>query len=497
MSAIGDYIHYTARGYNKFGIGQHTVSKDYAIFSRQKQKIRQQMLAEANKTMSIAEKNRLQEALGKIISTKNNASEQQQIINKIQKELVQSLSQNLKDYQSAVIDFDTGNVSISSEESIALKKKVTLLGKLKNLDRETYFRYDAIKRRIQQIQNLITNDFVASAKSKEMLQSRLDTLNSMIAELEAQRHIYFKSSADLRPYEKVKNLVTYLNNTLSLIGAESTSNLAKGDFLEYAIGLAPLLCTQGGVEAINEEVFEELKKSVVGTTGRSTVKIDVEKFDTNVNWSQLAIENKGWQYDANNKVFMTCAPSQEKIDVMLQWENRQVPISAKNVNLSSGFDIHILSGSSLLYLLQLEDSNFVNHYINVISHHHMDRNNPYLEEIDNFSNLFHQAHEAAKITILMYALRGGTYGRDVAKIFVVNNNVSPEKPYIFDTAALVFKASNNIEAYSMITANGRDLNSLRLQNRWATTWEDRITRLIQDIHRQKIEAALKPSLLKI
>ena len=66
---------------------------------------------------------------------------------------------------------------------------------------------------------------------------------------------------------------------------------------------------------------------------------------------------------------------------------------------------------------------------------------------------------------------------------------------LYDIPSLVIKAAENLNAYTDITANGSDLSAMRLENNWATSYSTRITSLIQEVHAQKISAALKPFVL--
>jgi len=61
-------------------------------------------------------------------------------------------------------------------------------------------------------------------------------------------------------------------------------------------------------------------------------------------------------------------PTQDKLDVAFEWKGDLLNISAKNYSLAnSDAMIHLLSGSSLLYLISNENPDFVNHWLNLIA----------------------------------------------------------------------------------------------------------------------------------
>lgn len=175
---------------------------------------------------------------------------------------------------------------------------------------------------------------------------------------------------------------------------------------------------------------------------------------------------------------------------MYELQDGQVAkISAKNIALDSGFNVHILSGASFLTLIQDEDADFINHYLNITALHN---------DIEPSSGLITSAHNVMKEIILLKAISGGTLGRTSADTFIVNNNRASgiDSVQIYDINELLKKAYENIEEYTEITLGGGDLSNYRFRNDFeASSYEARITKLIAQVHNNKVMAALKPSLL--
>ena len=100
-----------------------------------------------------------------------------------------------------------------------------------------------------------------------------------------------------------------------------------------------------------------------------------------------------------------------------------------------------------------------------------------------------------RYTLLFKALSGQTFGREGATLFIVNDNTMNGGVHIFSIKDLIDKASENLEAYTSVTSNGQDISSLQINNVRKKTYSDRITAFIAEVHKQKISASLKPSLL--
>lgn len=280
-----------------------------------------------------------------------------------------------------------------------------------------------------------------------------------------------------------QNMISTINTLLKTYASIPAINLQKGDLFEYLIALAPAVARINAGEAL-EDMANELESKVSGGN-RSRVKINFDKNEFTQSLNLKNLEMKGYVVSEGKQTAYSYGTSQEKIDVNLEWGGKNLAISAKNVNLKSNRGVHILSGSSLLYLLQDEDNDFVNHYLNIVASH---------EDGVKINADITGAHNAIKYTILFKALTGETYLRQGADTFVVNDNTTG-KVRVYDMNALIKKASDDLDAYCSITANDKPIESMVINNARKATYSDRITSFIGEVHKQKISAALKPSLL--
>ena len=480
MSAIGDYIHLNAANYNKYGINKYgEESREQYNFKKQKENINTRLQAS-----KIKNQKQLEQALESILSTEDTSENNAAAIrNEIERILNERFAETM-----GKIDWNTGNITANLQRAKDITTK-----SIETNSKQQSIELKSIMTRIRAIEQ--ARDSITSKEKQSELTAKI---NQIYKELNliltgAQRGMITKlKNTNINKLQNrridfnnnTQNLITTINSILKTYAAVPAINLQKGDLFEYAIALAPAVAKINAGENI-DEYMKQLEKQVSGGD-RSRVIIDFDKnnFTEHLNLKQL--EMKGYVVSESTKTAYSYGTSQEKIDVRLEWEGENLAISAKNVNLKSPNGIHILSGSSLLYLLQDEGTDFVNHYLNIVATH---------EDNVKINADIAGAHEVMKYTLLFKALSGQTFGREGATLFIVNDNTSNGGVHIFDIKGLVNKASDNLEAFTSITSNGQDIAALQINNARKKTYSDRITAFIAEVHKQKISASLKPSLL--
>lgn len=130
-------------------------------------------------------------------------------------------------------------------------------------------------------------------------------------------------------------------------------------------------------------------------------------------------------------------------------------ISAKNYNLDRYY-VHVLSGSSLLYMLQDLDSDFVNHFLNLYAAHGK-REGQKNVGIDNaqLAAMKSSILPEIKLILLYKGLTGDTNGRSSANLFIINDS-SKGKVKVLD----MYKIISKVEAQAIkgIKLNDKTLN---------------------------------------
>ena len=346
MSAIGDYIHLHAANYNKYGINQKGEGeKEHFNFARQKENISNRL-----KATKLKNKNKLESSLNSILSTQDNSENN---VNAIHKEIERILNERFAETLGK-INWNTGNVSAD-----LTRAKESTIKAIETSARQQSVELKSIMMRIRVIEE--ARNSITSVEKQSALTEKINKiyreLNQILTGSQKGMITYLKNisinqlqNRRIELNENTQNLVTTINSILKTYAATPAINLQKGDLFEYAIALAPAVAKISAGENIDEYMKQLATQVSGGDRSRVVIDFDKNNFTEHLNLKQL--EMKGYVVSDSTKTAYSYGTSQEKIDVRLEWEGENLAISAKNVNLKSLNGVHILSGSSLLYLLQ-------------------------------------------------------------------------------------------------------------------------------------------------
>lgn len=460
MSAIGDYIHYTSRGYLKHGITPSGTFKDW---QSQKQDIFNKLKVNQKSSLTLEEQKDLEEVLNSFLGNED----QEQIAdihNEIQNRMVELFGESLQD-----INWETGDITMS-------KNKNAVIGKVKSTNH-----LDTIIRKLDKLETIIRQESTKGPLPRG-LKTRIKELQSYYRNLareferaKKENGLDASKAVMAREAKTLKEKRRYINELIKEYAAYPAVNLQKGTFFENLITYAPYVAQSQAEAAIG---------SVIGDV------VEDVSFNSSNFASQFLTEQ------ITSEVLEKTTVSQGKIDVMIQWNGKDIGISAKNVNMNNFHYIHVLSGSSLLYMLQDIDADFVNHFLNLYAQHGKNRDGSSLASYDLQLNARKSAIlQEVKLILLYKAMTGDTNGRSSANLFVVND-AATGKVRVIDMYTLLEKVSKeNIQG---IQFNGKTFNEkIRFANVWNQgSPQQRISGLLLDVHAQKVTASLNPKFLK-
>lgn len=456
-SALSRYVHLTAQGYKDYGIypsdGKpkgnqeeigETIFKNHIENKEKYEHIK-------NKGMREDLKKKIYYLFGGADDEKNPTLKEnyQNYVKIIQDYIENQLRNRLEDRESININWQTGDIGLIREkqskwtmkEAVEIKKNLKIdESKYTILTKSLTERLD----NLEQIRNQLSPNDTITQDEVNKMQSRINNVLTKLRTIKnnSTEEIiknYFGKGEEKKitvreeDREDFKTLVKEMNSILSEIrGNAAVAMSLKGDLFEYAIALSQLVTvvkTEGDLKKILND-FEKSSnqeiKNIANVLGgvRSSVAIGGKDKDIfkNINWESLNLK-QNWVYDKDLKVIKSILPSQEKVDVEIFVENNPVKISAKNVNFKG--KIHIVSGTSLLSILQLEEDDFMYHYLNTVAEHNDDN-------IDNsLNNERKLAGLAMSLNILEKALMGGNlavnsknelFTREKAELFIVKDN---------------------------------------------------------------------------
>jgi uncharacterized protein YdaU (DUF1376 family) len=538
--AIGNYIHYFPGTYLKYGITRRTngVTKEEAIqsYANQKRSITQKV----NQLMVLdnAEVADIEAKLNYFFSDNDISVEDQRIMEMVAEKIEEQFKIESKD-----IDVRTGKVITQPTD----RTKQAYNKARKNLENNKNIQKHAVIREIEETNTYLRTIYgrlkILEAAiplmldSKEKNEARMkvraayhllqDILGEKISTLKEMKDFnnhkimldrILNNTVSIEEDGKINeyNLISLINSLLknSAILPFTNANKAQGQFFEDMIAVA---LNQGAIK-----FYSDLDKALEQVTSRKDggnkgrMILEQKFLDGDVSWTNFSSQFQSG-YEKGLNYIQTANISEGKVDVEIAYNNKTLPISAKSYSLAAGRNITLVDDTNLLYLLQDENSNYVNHYLNTIKSN--SKNYSYYQELRK------QGYLATAYTVIYKAFTGDTHSRSKkAEIFIVNDvtrakGTNGVKVYsINQLIHKIFENAETIGQYSKIEISGAEggtLENIGVEMPWVgdnppkgngmldtreavlnsnLAW-DRIGLYLANVAKIKLHAALKPSIL--
>lgn len=462
MSAIGDYIHFTSKGYYTYGASKNTVNFNY---DNQQALIQNRLNNFATKNVDLTE---LEDAINAIKDPVADGD-----IAEIQNVVVQHLRQSFN-YNINSIDLNTMTVDVDNP-SLQLSPAQRHL----NENSQLVFNIKEITSKINQIEEAISKDPIL--KGATVSGSNI-TLKEKVEQLKQLYHeIYGKTAKQIASWgykykgipsrpssSKINQLRKQVNAIIEEFFAFLPIPVMEGKLWENVIKIAGYVATGAGVEAMKESLQ-------VKNTGDTNIKVKI---------SNNFIKTPKVQDTINNLLKINAKGEisrRSKVDVSLTWNNGEaVNISAKNVTLKEKYGwISVVDNSPLLVMIAGINTNFINHYLNYYTLH--DRQQKPIKD----DNLIYQDMKR----ILFYeAVSGDNFSNsiDIANVFALNDKVSG-KIKLYYMGDLVKKITDARDI--SVKMNNQNIANYYFHNDWQKTLDQRIANLIIQLHQAKVSVA--------
>lgn len=472
MSAIGNYIHLTAAGYNKTGTNKQreAPSIDAATaLAIEKDSIKQRIdsYKNMNDLSSLeVEINHWLDVLGGRVEPMEGEIKREEIQRIVEEYLKEIYGDTLQ-----TLDFNNLNVSYSSEKTKGVGRIKTNYWQYKNWK-------NTITQRIEEL-NHYMNTFIENKNAREFKDAML-RIESIKKDLyNGTYDLIAQNGWETNRQNPLKIAIKDLNVIIEKYAAMPALSAQKGDMLESTVAIIPEIAKGLAEQSIKEEFQKNIK-------GKNTLSVEI-----NENYFQ----GKNWNMNLGD-ITQEGKVSQNKIDVSFDWEGQQLNISAKNVNLGEGRKfIHTVSGSSLLYLIQDEDSDFVNHYFNLFSNHPDKKGN-----MSGYASMRKAYFDTLKLVIAYKALTGDTFGRDnnLADVFIVNDSSGNKSPKV-----KVFSVADILKKFQERPTSNLGLqNTAAIQRLYANKRVNncpsgiaRVQAVLNEAHQRKISASFNSDIL--
>lgn len=491
MSALGDYVHYTAYGYNVYGInriGEGFAGDKVLILNKARQLQKKNTI-----NLSSSDKSDIENTISSFMTSTPQGEDKN-----FMEWLFQKLGIQFVETMPYLITESSGNVET----------------KIKQVKTDTkYTKESTIINRLQDITNAV--QYLQKEVDKGTVgQGKLEALIDVKNNLEDKIKIFFNAAQvyqnnagygiykdlDFKGFkESIRMDILKLINQASVI-TQGLSNMKKGTFFQLQAAYALAKAQGVGYEQFLKKINN---KEIWTGQNTSQVKIYLKTLSFKETEDEIKriqkILGDNYKYDVNQRVFKTKTVSPNKIDFIVNWNGQDLKISAKNINLFNKFDVSLVDKVSAISLMQAMDSNFVNHYLNIISAHRSGprEGSPY-QSLRNIDILQTSARMAMKINLLLSALEGHKLGVDKANVFIVNNNKPSggKRVRVFTIQELIGAALRNVESSVVIQTNRGDLDSFTIVNSFQNSVTERLQNVQAALHGWTITVKLNKETLQ-
>lgn len=455
MAGIGQYIHYTARGYINHGVTQKGA---FQAYKSQKATILQKVRANARTSLNSQEQKDLESVLEAMIKQTDNSNP---YITRAQK-VVEDKMQKLFGEALGDIYWGTGDITMSS----------TAQNYAVGSTKASALNIDAIVRKMDALEQSLAKQIQAGDTSLAAVKKQVNELKQRY-KTTAQQIVQEAQKLNI-PITKAESqwlggFRKELNNLIKEYAAYPAIALQKGTFFEHLIAQAPVVAQHNALTAAGKVVGDAVEQ----------VKINSLNFSPKYLTKQFTKD-----------VLETTNVSQGKIDVQIQWNGKNVGISAKNVNLNNRY-IKLLSNSSLLFLLSDEPPVFVNHALNILASHRSKDDDAAAKA--SIQGMRAGIIEELRLIIFYKALIGDVGSRKTANLFVVNDNKTGTVK-VHDVNSILDNIQNSLT--HGIAVKGVTQGMSNFKNNWNSgDPAARISELLADVHSRKISVSLNTSML--
>lgn len=532
MSGIGDYIHYRAINYVKYGTGRPpNYGPTTANWAVADQKARLMEVAKISKSNGLGKDGkkfaRYIEWLMRPPDARSNGypnGESAELYNLAWEALVPFLEQEFG-YAADRISRASGNIfaligGVNGFNKIKIKKEQ------KSIYASTIVkRLDAIQQAISGGKYTIVDKLTGNTKDVRYTKSELeeliafyDKLNDMKSKLSQEvqskldavqiqqngkvRQVLQDSQLAIPLDKSISDFVDQINS-LSSLGRGAAAQY-KGQLFEWMVIAAAYIAQGLSGDALKEAIAvgignaSALNGGIFNTswTGKNTtsVQYDSKDFISSADLSKILSNN----YQQVGDLYIANNATQDKVDVQISMPStgiKTLNLSIKNKNLTAPHAqlIDLVKDSPLLAMLtSLQNHEFVNHYLNQHMEHAYRADTTYLMNKASFA--YNETARILTLSIVERAFRGYKQNAAKADIFVINDNITG-KVQIIDMADiltdLLTMDMNSMLSYVKIQP---DLMILTFPNTWSeNSAEDRINKILADIHNMKVVVSIAPS----
>lgn len=468
MSAIGEYIHLTAKGYNESGTNRPHAAAGISptqAAAAQRQKITEQM-----KTYSKVGKNttkKIEKEMNELITTLGTDSNQEisDDETKLQEYLVNQIGQEIA--QLSNINFN--NLSTTYTPA-PVSKLANNFYKSKGWKDRLTTKVNEFNNALKQLEYLQQAKGGTNSTQVEQLIKKLDKLINETYE-KTYQHLTEAGYYTGARSKTVRNMINKLNVLIKEYNSIPIVDNTDNRLLKGIVQQIPNVSEYVAINALKEGLDTKSKNITITTQNPQQTNIN-----TTIDLGELQ------EVINSNK---------ESIEIQFKWKSRTYQAKVNNIKLRSGFYqfINVDSTSSLYDVLADGDTEFTNHYYNIFTQHQ-----------DGQINVVGMRSEYNSILKLMAIYRAFDKIKEKDKIFIFTEtdgkNSKARVVSIHDILDNVINGNDKLT--SVMTGNESIPQANLLSNKKVPnniTGNTRIGKVLADARARKLRAGLSSSVL--
>lgn len=487
MSAIGNYIHLTTKGYQESGLSRpheesgisfETARNAQRALLKTKITHSENFALKYSTTNLQSSLNRMLKLLGEDTSSLN--ENDQKWAETAKSALTKMMEEDFKNLQN--LDFSTGTVTVAPENRGVGQLRTNYTSYKRDPWRQTVEkRVNQLNEYLRQMQEIAKN--VKDDEAVERLQQGIDKVEELITDTYQKTwENTIKKGLPVKK-ETMVNLIKKLNEVIVAYAAMPAVNLQSGSFFGKIISLIPTV----GQNIAEEEVIKTVKESLQSKATYS--------FYNGKNFQETK-GGKTYKFDLGD-ITQYAHQVGNKINVSFEWNHTPITAHVSNVNIGINKvkDISLMSNAPFLFLLQDSDHDFINHFFNLYAD---TRTSSF---VNSYSTKRAEALNLIKLTLVYKALTGDDFSgakRNIPKMFILSNNTAKENKV---KVVLLSDIINQLwdkkvrESMFIVSSSPNDLEAGFMNTKVPNniTGQVRIERLLQDAHNRKINVLMKSS----
>lgn len=507
MAGIGEYVHYRFKNYQRFGLGYNTVGSKSAAAALVSARQDLKML---NKyTVSTIQTQEIEKFLNDL--TYSNADVSLKNLSLTAGEIEQHKTHFVSLIQAKIPELEKVLGSLNLGGTSSGTGNIGGLSKI-NLNNKLGVTSATVGKAQMDLMSLMNSLQAQRSSFEKGSASRLE-LNKIL--LEAKR-LYIKLgqltsdlSRQVISYDQTirntdfsaKALFVQYNELIKL--ASQPTMKQYGDiaelFFQYMVSAASGMSQAQLDDLVAPLTAGSHRVATIGIPNISTL-VNIDSVIEGLNKSKTSgITSNKWTSSRNNgytvNLTQNGSTSQQTVDIVIDFSNNKNAMAAFGIdklrasvkNVKGLSNIHILSEAPLSSAFALFDTNFVNHYLNLIATHPDGNGGAFVDKYN----------ETIEMGLALRALsgirdRGNVLGVDISDCLIVNNKGKGVR--VVDTSTLMNCIYSNLRDYvratGMPTSIGQDwvgyASKPSTDNAYA-----RIGKLIAATHAFKISLTLK------